>query len=327
MHRLFRERLDEAKGISEFVIVLNIDIRGFSDWSLEVDSAQTALFIKKIYAKLIDKYFADAAFLKPTGDGLLVVLNFDEEEVASAVTKVIQQSMEIVKSFGTLCANEPAINFAVPQNVGIGISRGAASRLISDDLTLDYSGRVLNQASRLMDIARPRGVVFDSQFGFELLPKELRGKFKRHDIYLKGVSPRTPLEVRCWPRSIKIARVNQFPIGQPQWEHIEAVVARQDLIDPKNDESSHEGSVFSLDLPSHPPDPRTLTCEIRHDVVLADGRPSNQYFSFLEESVSYVDSAGQAQAHIDEARLAARLEKEGVGMDWPVRIKVSFRML
>lgn len=321
MHRVFREKLDDAKGVSEFVIVLNIDIRGFSDWSLEVDSAQTALFIKKIYAKLIDRYFEQAAFLKPTGDGLLVVLTFEEDEVADSVTRVVEQSIEIVKTFGSLCDSEPAINFEVPRNVGIGISRGAASRLISDDLTLDYSGRVLNKASRLMDLARPRGVVFDTQFGFDLLPKEMRSRFKRHDIYLKGVSPRSPLEVRCWPRSITIPRVNQFPIGEPQWEHVEMTVTREDLMD---DNSSESGHLF-LDLPVHPPDPSTLTCAIRHDSVQADGEPSPQYYIDFTEEVSYSDNAGQARAHVDEARLAGNLETAGVGLDWPVRIKVSFR--
>jgi hypothetical protein len=53
MHRDFRALLDEARGISEFVFAVNVDIRGFSDWSLTVDSAQTAIFVKKIYAKLI----------------------------------------------------------------------------------------------------------------------------------------------------------------------------------------------------------------------------------------------------------------------------------
>jgi len=317
MHRAFREKLDSAKGVSEFVIALNIDIRGFSDWSLEVDSAQTALYIKKLYAKLIDKYFAEAAFVKPTGDGLLVVLNFEEEQVADAVAEVVRNSIEIVRTFGSLCDNEPAINFDVPKDVGIGISRGAASRLTSDDLTLDYSGRVLNLASRLMDIARPKGVVFDSQLGVQLLPKELKSKFKARKIYLKGVAPRTPLDIRCWPKSIQPPPVNLSPIGEPRWEHVEYPMTVSDL--------DEEDAIFALDLPSHPPDPATLTCEVSHDAVTPKGARSAAFLTQLDVPVKYIDAAGNAQASLDQSELAQRLKEGGVGAKWPVLIKVSYR--
>lgn len=102
MHRDFRDLLDEAMGVSEFVFAMNLDIRGFSDWSLTVDSAQTAIFLKKIYSKLIDRYFDDAAFIKPTGDGLLVVVNFEEDALASVATRLVRIAIEIVENFGDL---------------------------------------------------------------------------------------------------------------------------------------------------------------------------------------------------------------------------------
>ena len=54
----------------------------------------------------------------------------------------------------------------------IGISRGTVCRLVSKGKTLDYSGRVVNLASRLMDDARPSGVVFDASVGIDLLSEE-----------------------------------------------------------------------------------------------------------------------------------------------------------
>lgn len=317
MHKLFRERLDDAKGVSEFVIALNIDVRGFSDWSLEVDSAQTALFIKKIYAKLIDGYFEDAAFVKPTGDGLLVVLNFEEDRVETAVTEVVEKSVEIVKGFGSLCKDEPAVNFDVPQNVGIGIARGAASRLESGEFTLDYSGRVLNLASRLMDLARPRGVVLDGHLGFGLLPPSLRTKFKRREIYLKGVAPRTSMDAHFWPKTIEPPAANLSPIGEPSWEHVEFTETSSDLFG--------IGAFFVIDLPSHPPDPSTLICAVQHDRVTSDGKPSKEYFSAFEFPVKYVDRAGVPQAHIKQEKLVKLLKDGGVGADWPIRLKYSYR--
>jgi class 3 adenylate cyclase len=300
------------------VIALNIDVRGFSDWSLKVDSAQTALFIKKFYAKLIDGYFTDAAFVKPTGDGLLVVLNFEENEVETAVTKVVEDSLEIVKGFATICKDEPAINYEVPKNVGMGICRGAASRLVSDGLTLDYSGRVLNHASRLMDLARPKGVVLDANLGVDLLPAKLRSRFKRRQIYLKGVSPRTPLSTHFWPRTIEPPAANLSPIGEPIWKHVEVTETRQEMV---------EDAGYLIDLPNHPPDPANLICRIQHDQVTASGEPSRSYFTTFNYPVHYVDSAGDPQARLMQRGLAGKLEKSGVGPDWPIKIKVSYRIV
>lgn len=316
MHRSFRKKLDKATGVSEFVIAVNVDIRGFSNWSLSVDSAQTALFIKKVYAKLIDQYFSEASFFKPTGDGLLVILGFDEDRVDQAVQKVIGDSISIVESFSTLCEDEPVVNFPVPENVGIGISRGPASRLLSGGVTLDYSGRVLNLASRLMDLARPRGVVFDTQLGFDLLPKELKRKFRKQKVYLSGVSPRQSIEVQCWPKALQIPAVNLSPIGKPTWEHVEHSCTRDDFGGEED---------FVIGLPGHPPDPRTLRCEVKHDSVTDSGKRSSAYSTTFTIPVKYLDAAGDAKACFDQKHLLEQLEEAGVGPKWPIDLKISYR--
>ena len=317
MHRLFRKRLDGAKGESEFVIALNVDIRGFSKWSLEVDSAQTALFIKKVYAKLIDQYFSEAAFFKPTGDGLLVIVKFPEDEVKEVVETVVSSAMQIVDEFADLCEDEAVINFPVPQHVGIGISRGAASRLVSGSYTLDYSGRVLNLASRLMDIARPKGVVFDSHFGIDLLPADIRDQFAAGQVYLPGVAPRIPLDIRYWPSSIEIPSMNLTPIGTPEWEHVEHTAPRKHF----------EGiSHFALDLPSHPHDPRSLRCEVQHDEITPGGRRSQAYSRNFTIPLDYIDAAGQPEARIKVEDLMRELDAGEVKSSWPVRVKMSYRM-
>jgi class 3 adenylate cyclase len=317
MHRDFRKRLDEAKGVSEFVIAVNLDIRGFSKWSLEVDSAQTVLFIKKVYARLIDRYFADAAFFKPTGDGLLVILSFEEDRVGETVKRVVSDAMKIVTEFDGLCADEPVVNFAVPPYLGVGISRGAASRLVSGKYTLDYSGRVLNLASRLMDLARPKGVVFDSRLGVDLLSPGMKSKFASHEVYLPGVAARTPVEVQCWPPGIEIPAVNLSPIGKPKWEHVEHEAPRK----------KYEGvEHFALDLPSHPPDPTTLRCDVVHDQPTQSGRRSTSYTQTFEIPVEYVDAAGQPEAQFRVEDLEKELDAAEVKPNWPVRVRMSYRI-
>jgi class 3 adenylate cyclase len=316
----FRERLDDAKGFSEFVIALNLDIRDFSEWSLRVDSAQTALYVKKAYANLIDRFFEDAAFVKPTGDGLFVVINFEEDALADVVNRTVADSMTIVNEFAELCADDPIINFDVPEDVGIGISRGAASRLASGEVTLDYSGRVLNLASRLMDIARPKGVVFDSRLGVELLSDDLRSQFDERSIYLKGVSPRAPLDVMCWPETVKVQSVNRFPIGEPHWEHLEEKYSLRSL-------GAVDFDTISFELDEHPPDPSTLTCTVTHNAITPSGRRSKEFDSHFEFPISYVDEAGDPKAEIRHKDLIKRLRGYGVGPSWPVELRISYRVV
>jgi len=63
-------------------------------------------------------------------------------------------------------------NFPTPDKIGIGITRGSVCCIMSGSKILDYSGRNLNLASRLMEMARPSGIVFDESFGLDLLSDE-----------------------------------------------------------------------------------------------------------------------------------------------------------
>lgn len=171
MHTQVRRLLESVTGVSEFVISVNIDIRGFSSFSMMVDSSETAIFIQKVYKKIIDDYFPSAKFVKPTGDGLLIILPYKEEDLKEMVGKIVQACMTLIGDFAAFCEHDPMINFNVPKKIGIGLSRGAVCRIASKDKTLDYSGRVINLSSRLMNLARPEGIVIDGNLGSNFFPK------------------------------------------------------------------------------------------------------------------------------------------------------------
>lgn len=54
MHRTLRKLLPDAVGESQWVVAANVDIRGFTTYSLSRDSAETALYLKKVYVSVID---------------------------------------------------------------------------------------------------------------------------------------------------------------------------------------------------------------------------------------------------------------------------------
>jgi class 3 adenylate cyclase len=319
MHTKFRESLDDAKGYSKFVIALNLDIRGFSDWSLEVDPAQSALYLKKLYAKLIDNYFSKASFFKPTGDGLLVVFDFEEEDLEKLAIKVVGDSLEIVENFGSLCSGEPMINFAVPQDLGIGIARGSAAKLASKDRTLDYSGRVLNLAARLMDLARPHGIAIDPDFGLDLLTSDLRERFHSEQVYLKGVSPKEMVPVGCWPKGLNIPEANRHPFDEPEWKTEVQQLTSGDI------QASPEDTNFPLS--TIPGFPDSIEATAHHAKVLSGRKKSTRYRTWHQVSVRYELRGGSEPfAVLDFAGLAKGLEEQEVRRNWPVELKVSYRL-
>ena len=164
MPQHFVDALANAQGRSEFVIVVVLDIRGFSRFSTRHESPDIAMFIKRFYLRLIKDYFPNAAFVKPTGDGLLMTFIYNENTLNEVAKQVIETCLKVLDDFPTLCKDDPMINFRVPDALGIGIARGTACCLFSGEETLDYSGHLLNLASRLNDLARPSGIVIVTFF-------------------------------------------------------------------------------------------------------------------------------------------------------------------
>lgn len=319
MHRDFRELLDGAKGYSEFVIALNLDIRDFTDWSLKVDPAQSVLFLKKVYGKLIDRYFSAASFVKPTGDGLFVVFDFEEDQLQEKADSVVSDAMEIVDTSGTLSMGESMINFDVPEQVGIGLARGSAAKLVSGDKTLDYSGRVLNLASRLMELARPRGLVIDSAFGHDLIPGKYRDSFRSEDVYLKGISPRDKMQVYCAPDELEIPKSNLQPFDEPKWEtETHNTTLAEVRVSAKTPKLG-----FQLDAT---PLPDSLAVKAFHPQV-ESGRKASKRFRAWHPIEAYFELRhGQPYAVFDQAGLRKILEEAGVRRNWPIEIKFFYRL-
>jgi hypothetical protein len=207
MHKEFRKLLDKATGASELVIAINLDIRDFTSFSTTVDSLQSALYFKK------------CSFFKPTGDGLFIIVPFTEDNFIEVATCTIEDCLNLMEDFGSIIEGDNLINFEVPTKIGIGLSRGSACRLQSEDKILDYSGKVLNLASRLMNLARPEGIVFDSNFGIDFFPNQLKNKFhKENDIFIRGLAAQ-PFDIYC--KEVSISEIYKRPPEEISWAKVE----------------------------------------------------------------------------------------------------------
>lgn len=231
MHRIFRKALDDATGITQSVIVVFIDIRGFSAFSMGCDSVDAAMFLKRAYIELIDSYFPFATFYKSTGDGLLLIVPIGGENIEKVSQEVVASCIKCHYEFGSICKDDHMINFKVPNRVGIGIARGNACCLVSGDKVIDYSGRWLNLASRLTDLARPSGIVIDGRFNIGLLSEEQQLIFKEDKkIYLRGISEDKPIKIYYTPKFTSIPEYNRQPMGLKRRRQEKTTISYRDIL-------------------------------------------------------------------------------------------------
>jgi class 3 adenylate cyclase len=217
MHKIFRKLLDDATGVQHSIIAVIIDIRNFSPFSLKQDSFDIAMFLKRVYANIIDSYFDFASFYKSTGDGLLLTIPFSPSNIEEVAQKTIENCIACHRGFGNICSGDPMIHFPIPDKIGIGVARGSACCLISGKKTIDYSGRLLNLTSRLTDLAKPSGIVIDQSLGINLLDENTRNNFKEQDVYLDGIAEDTPITVYFTKKFTKIPERNSRPIAEKRW--------------------------------------------------------------------------------------------------------------
>jgi class 3 adenylate cyclase len=302
VHRIFRKALDTATGESQFVIAVIIDIRGFSTFSQTRESPDTAMFIKRVYMKLIDSYFNFASFYKSTGDGLLFAIPFNEGTLKEMAQKTVASCIACHTEFGNICNKDPMINFEVPDKIGIGIARGTACCLISGEYIIDYSGRLLNLTARLTNLARPSGIIIDGGFGIELLDKNIRDKFKKQDVYLDGMYEYEPIQVYFSKQSAKIPDRNTEPIATKTWRHLSDTLSFGDLLKLRE---------FEYLLPSEATSAEETKVTARHDKVIK-GRVSKKYYTIVdcEDVTRYKVVADKPKLFIDYPKLCRMLKNK-----------------
>ncbi len=315
MHRIFKEALEDATGESRRIIVVFVDIRDFSRFSQQCDSVDVAAFLRKVYMKIIDSYFDFASFYKSTGDGLLLTIPWEDKSLQQISQQVIESCIKCHSEFGTLFGDDPSINFKVPHEIGIGVARGSACCLVSRDKTIDYSGRLVNLASRLTEIARPSGIVIDGAFVIDLLPEEGRKIFEEDTVYIRGIAETEPIEIYYTPEFTVISKYNKQPIVSKRWH--EQVDATQLSVIKKFD-------LFEYGLDSEPLSPDEIIVNIRHSKVI-NGEVDTEYYTTYDfHGFEYKLERGKPIIEVNFSQLSNRLQKEGATDDMKVRLTIAY---
>ena len=314
MHRVVREALEDAKGESQRVIVVFIDIRKFSEFSQQCDSADVAAFIRKVYMTIIDTYFSFASFYKSTGDGLFFTIPWEEKNLKEMCQKVIESCITCHSEFGTLFYEDLSINFDVPHNIGIGVARGTACCLISGETIIDYSGRLLNLTSRLTGIARPSGIVIDGKFGIELLSEEQQRNFKEADVYLDGIAEDEPIRIYFSKEFTTIPQRNRQPIAVTRWQYVRQVKPYRELL---------KRTLHRHILESAPTSRDDIKVTIAFPKVIS-GKVQKDLFTYFDYDFTYNMEAGRPIVHINYKKLCEILKRRQVKKNMNVNIEIAY---
>ncbi|HEY5994626.1 MAG TPA: adenylate/guanylate cyclase domain-containing protein [Gallionellaceae bacterium] len=239
-------KLEHAKGQSEYVICVVVDIRGFSSFCNTRQAPDIGTFIAKFYIAILRKYFSNAAYAKPTGDGLLMLFRFTEQDLQKVAERIVTSCLKAIKEYPSLLLNDPMITFEMPGQIGFGIARGTAFCLYSGREVIDYSGPVLNLATRLNDFARPNGIVIDGAFKIEqLLSKETQLNFVRNDkVYIRGIAESAPTVI-CHSKGVILSPEVSIPIHIDEWKEFSQKLTYAQI-------KKLVGSNYNVVLPSAP---------------------------------------------------------------------------
>lgn len=320
MHRQFKELLGIARGYSELIVAVFVDVRGFSGFSHQVESREVGLFVRKLFTRLVEDYFPDADFWKSTGDGLLIVVKIEEEsEALPRAQETIETCFRLLEEAPQLFEGDFLVNFKAPTTLGIGISRGAACRLgTPDDHTLDYCGHVLNLAARLMDMARPTGIVVDGAYGISMMSDNVRSRFDTTEVYVQGVSPKVPVKIWYSKDMTVITPERQRPIDSPATVRVKEKFTFGEIA---------KMELYSIPVESRPEDKSLVRCQVVMPSSEPSGRKSRsgrvRYFSCA--CVHSLQSLqGRDLITVDMRKVRADVARHGAKANWPVTIELSY---
>jgi class 3 adenylate cyclase len=181
-------------------VAVFIDIRGFSNFAEQNDSPAVAKYLRSFVLATLEKYFQNPSFFKLTGDGLLLIYEHADTELAlrETVNLALRRAILLVQNFDHIAADDVMVNITgrLPNSLGVGIARGSATCITSGQVVLDYTGRCLNLAARVMDKARPLGLVFADRHADRLVDPDLDQLLEHDGICIRGISDQEPLPIR-----------------------------------------------------------------------------------------------------------------------------------
>jgi class 3 adenylate cyclase len=317
MHRAVKAALPTASGSLARVLAVFLDIRGFSSFFREVEAPEVAAYLRCLFQRILDNYFVSPDFFKLTGDGMMLILEYPEfpvERLRQLTNETVRTALRLVEDFPQLCSDDPNVYFeARPSGLGVGVARGSSYRLDSNGSILDYSGRPLNLAQRLMELARPDGVVLEHSVAANL-EADLAQQFASANVYVRGGYEDTPLRVYYVKARTSIPPNNTRPLDKRNWQR---VVSKTTWGEVKGWEP-----LYRIDLPSAPRNPDEITVSVEFPKKIPTWKQGKRGYVF--QGFTHLQVGKDHLIELRVSELVSTLNKEKLTRKWPLRIQIDY---
>lgn len=180
-------------GTQVTVLVLFVDIRGFTSWSENNEVASSLDLFIEGFDDLLRASFPHPDFVvKSLGDGDMIVQtippNLRGEDLDRLITDALTRALKFEAAFGDLCTTfAESVGQPADLLLGWGITRGHVKEVRGD-----FYGSNANKAARLCDLARPSGFAL-SKPDFPRPPKVAGLVFVEQARVLRGLGQPEPV--------------------------------------------------------------------------------------------------------------------------------------
>jgi len=313
--------LEGAGGKSEDVISIFLDIRGFTEFCKLEDDKNIATYVTKLYRKILTDYFPDITFSKPMGDGLFLVQKYEEQNAKETIITLVSSCLKLVEEFHNIIDNDIMIIFDTPNQVGIGFVRGPACCIYNGENIIDYSGKRLNHAARLMNKARPSGLIMDYASVVGILPPEIIELFNEDAICLRGVAEKHPIKILYQKSNVTIKESDRTPINEPKWELEEYEFLVKEI--------KRFTQSYGFILKRKPTNKESISILTKHpkyiDDELVEGtQTATTYTLSYEDYLTYSDTGVLCQLKLDLSLLRKSLEENKIPDDDIVNVVIQY---
>jgi len=164
--------------------VIFVDIRGFTNWSEDIEAFQYSDGSVNDFHNILNNYFADADLLKTLGDGAMIVQKIDDSITSDLLVAIIDRIKHVESEFKELCTVFSELHGCETElHLGWGLVRGNIKSLNGNN---DFIGANINRCARLCGIARPFGIVIE-RVDFPHLPHDSQYNFVESERKLEGI--------------------------------------------------------------------------------------------------------------------------------------------
>src|SRR4051794_38676008 len=113
-------------------IIIFSDIRGFSQWSRDIDAYESTIDLVNSFQEMLKRHF-DGYWMKPLGDGAMLAKLAQlgkQEEIEAEIDRIVELMAQVEQEFGAL-TRQIEIRSGNKTNMllGWGVTRGNVLRL------------------------------------------------------------------------------------------------------------------------------------------------------------------------------------------------------